>query len=44
MTLEFSKMTKSFYNLAPVMAAGNVTINQALYETEHNKKLLGAFA
>ena len=44
MTLEFSKMTKSYYNLAPVMAAGNVTINQALYETEHNKKLLGAFA
>jgi len=44
MTLEFSKMTKSFYNLAPVMAASNVTINQALYQTEHNKKLLGAFA
>ena len=44
MTLEFSKMAKSFYNLAPVMAASNVTINQALYETEHNKKLIGAFA
>jgi hypothetical protein len=44
MTLEFSKMTKSHYNLAPVMAAGNVTINQALYQTEHNKKLIGAFA
>ena len=44
MTLEFSKMTKSHYNLAPVMAASNVTINQSLYETEHNKKLLGAFA
>jgi hypothetical protein len=44
MTLEFSKMTKSHYNLAPVMAAGNVTINQALYQTEQNKKLIGAFA
>ena len=44
MTLEFSKMAKSFYNLAPVMAASNVTINQALYQTEHNKKLIGAFA
>jgi hypothetical protein len=37
-------MAKSFYNLAPVMAASNVTINQALYQTEHNKKLIGAFA
>jgi len=44
MTLEFSKMTKSLYNLAPVMAASNVTINQSLYQNEHNKKLIGAFA
>jgi hypothetical protein len=44
MTLEFSKMTKSHYNIAPVTSASNVTINENLYNTVHNKQLIEAFA
>jgi hypothetical protein len=44
MTLEFSKMAKSLYNIAPVMNASNITINEMAYQTEYNKQLIGAFA
>ena len=44
MTLEFSKMTKSYYNLAPVMNANNVTINMLAYQQNYNQKLIEAFA
>lgn len=44
MTLEFSKMNKSYYNLAPVMNANNVNINQVVYQNEYNKRLIEAFA
>ena len=44
MTLEFSKMTKSYYNLAPVMNANNVNINEVVYSNEYNKRLIEAFA
>lgn len=44
MTLEFSKMTKSYYNIAPVMNAGNVSINMLAYEDNYNQKLIKAFA
>jgi hypothetical protein len=44
LTLEFSKMSKSHYNIAPVMSASNVTISVDKYHEPHNKLLLGAFA
>lgn len=44
MTLEFSKMTKSYYNIAPVMNAGNVNINMLAYKENYNQKLIEAFA
>ena len=44
MTLEFSKMTKSYYNLAPVMNASNVNINMLAYQQNYNQKLIEAFA
>ena len=44
MTLEFSRMAKSYYNIAPVMNASNVSINELLYQNEHNKQLIEAFA
>lgn len=44
MTLEFSKMVKSYYNIAPVMNANNVNINMTVYDNEYNKRLIEAFA
>lgn len=44
MTLEFSKMIKSYYNLAPVMSANNVNINMAAYKEKYNETLIKAFA
>lgn len=44
LTLEFSKMQKSPYNIAPVMNSGNVSIDFAKYTEELNKKIIGAFA
>ena len=44
MTLEFSKMIKSYYNIAPVMNAGNVNINLLAYKENYNQKLIEAFA
>jgi hypothetical protein len=44
MTLEFSKMTKSYYNIAPVMNANNVNINMLAYSQSYNQKLIEAFA
>ena len=43
MTLEFSKVKKSSYNLCPVVSDKNVKINTELYETPENKQLLAAF-
>jgi hypothetical protein len=44
MTLEFSKMNKSYYNIAPIMSANNVTINMLAYQQNYNQKLIEAFA
>jgi len=44
MTLEFSNVKKSTYNLCPISAANNVTINTAAYKDVNNQLLLKAFA
>lgn len=43
MTLEFSKVDKSPYNIAPVASASSVSINVAVLENGNNKLLLEAF-
>ena len=44
LTLEFSKMNKSYYNIAPVMNEKNVNINMLAYSENYNQKLIKAFA
>lgn len=44
MTLEFSKVTKSPYNLCPITASNNVTIALAEYKKPNNMQLLLAFS
>lgn len=44
MTLEFSNVKKSTYNLCPISAPNNVTINTAAYKDANNQLLLKAFA
>lgn len=44
MTLEFSKVTKSPYNLCPIMSSSNVAINVAQYKLPINMELLLAFS
>jgi len=44
MTLEFSNVRKSLYNLCPVTSANNVTINESAYKLSDNQTLLQAFA
>jgi hypothetical protein len=44
MTLEFSNVKKSAYNLCPISAPNNVTINTAAYKQTENQLLLKAFA
>lgn len=44
MTLEFSNVKKSTYNLCPISAPNNVTINTAAYKEVNNQLLLKAFA
>lgn len=43
MTFEFSKVTKSPYNLCPIMSPTNVTIDKNALKTPNNKMLLEAF-
>jgi hypothetical protein len=43
MTLEFSKVAKSPYNLCPIMSSSNVTINEPALKTGNNKLLVEAF-
>ncbi len=44
MTLEFSNLRKSLYNIAPVTSQNNVTINRNAYNLADNQSLLKAFA
>lgn len=44
MTLEFSNVRKSLYNLCPITSDKNVTINQTAYKLAENQQLLQAFA
>lgn len=44
MTLEFSKVSKSPYNLCPIVSSSNVTIALNEYKKPDNALLLGAFA
>jgi len=43
MTLEFNKMTKSPYNLCPIISKDNVAINKVAMGSLNNKLLLNAF-
>ena len=43
MTMEFSKVTKSPFNLAPVSSSSNVTINKGMWKTAENQMLFEAF-
>jgi hypothetical protein len=44
MTLEFSNVKRSVYNLCPISAPNNVAINTSAYKEPHNQLLLKAFA
>jgi len=44
MTLEFSNVKKSAYNLCPIAAPNNVSINVSAYKQTENQLLLKAFA
>lgn len=44
MTLEFSNVRKSLYNLCPIASPTNVSINETAYKLPDNQTLLQAFA
>ena len=43
MTLEFSNVTKSPYNLAPTLSSSSAVINKVLLESKQNAPLMAAF-